>query len=173
MEYLTSIFTGILQLLEYDGRKGSDHSNYSLFEKDYKMLHKRKPFFFTVEDHKCKMFTIRFRKLENLAKVKLFHTVAMEQLDQYFMLQVTVPYERHLFRTLAQLPTESVDQFTTRLRERAKYCKFGDAKDENIRDQVIEKCISSRLRRKLLEKGRGLTLEQLQNTARAIESRND
>ena len=90
------------------------------------------------------------------------YTVAMEQLDQYFMPQVNVPYERHLFRTMAQLPTESVDQFMTRLREKAEYCEFGDAKDENIRDQVIEKCMSSRLRRKLLEKGRGLILEQLQ-----------
>ena len=66
------------------------------------------------------------------------YTVAMEQLDQYFMPQVNIPYERHLFRTMAQLPTESVDQFITRLRERAEYCEFGDTKDENIRDQVIE-----------------------------------
>jgi len=66
------IFTGMLQLLEHDGRNGSDHLNYSLLEKEYKTQHKRKLFFFTVEDHKCKMFTIRVRKLENLAKVKLF-----------------------------------------------------------------------------------------------------
>ena len=98
------------------------------------------------------------------------YTAAMEQLDQYFMPQVNVAYERHLFRSMAQLPAESVDQFITRLRERAEYCEFGDAKDENIRDQVIEKCISSRLRRKLLEKGRELTLEQLQNTARSMEA---
>ena len=98
------------------------------------------------------------------------YTVAMEQLDQYFTLQVNVPYERHLFRTMAQLPTESVDQFITRLRERAECCEFGDAKDENIRDQVIEKCMSRRLRRKLLEKGRKLTLEQRQNTARSMEA---
>ena len=57
--------------VEHDGRNGSDHLNYSLLEKEYKTQHKRKLFFFTV-DHKCKMFTIRFRKLENLAKVKLF-----------------------------------------------------------------------------------------------------
>ena len=70
---------------------------------------------------------------------------------------------------MAQLPTESVNQFITRLRERAEYCEFGDVKDENIRDRVIEKCMSRRLRRKLLEKGRELTLEQLQNTARSME----
>lgn len=67
------------------------------------------------------------------------YTVAMEQLDQYFTPQVNVPYERHLFRTMAQLPTESIDQYITRLRERADYCEFGTARDENIHDQVIEK----------------------------------
>ena len=92
-------------------KKWSNHLNYSLLEKEYKTQHKRKLFFFTVEDHNCKMLTIRFRKLENLAKVKLFtRTVAMEQLNQYSTPQVNVPYERHLFRTMAQLPAESVDQ---------------------------------------------------------------
>ena len=50
-------------------------------------------------------------------------TIATEQLDQYFTPQVSVPYKRHLFRTMAQLPTKSVDQFITRLRERAEYCE--------------------------------------------------
>ena len=48
----------------------------------------------------------------------------------------------------------------------------GNANGENIRDQVIEKYMSSRLRRKLLEKGRELTLEHLQNTARSMEASN-
>ena len=51
-----------------------------------------------------------------------------------------------------------------------EYCEFGDAKDENIGDQVVEKCMSVRLQRKLLEKGRELILEQLQNTARSMEA---
>ena len=58
------------------------------------------------------------------------YTVAMEQLDQYFTPQVNVPYERHLFRTMAQLPVESIDQYITRLRERADYCEFSAARDE-------------------------------------------
>ena len=84
------------------------------------------------------------------------YTAAMEQVDQYFMPQVNVPYERHLFRTIAQLPAH----------ERAEYCEFS----ENIRDQVVKKCVSKRLQRKILEKGRELTLEQLQNTARSMEA---
>ena len=76
------------------------------------------------------------------------------------------------FRTMAQLPTESDDQFITRLREMTEYCEFGHAKDENIRDQVIKKCMPSRLRRKFLGKEKGLSLQQLQNTANSTEASN-
>ena len=98
------------------------------------------------------------------------YTVAIEQLDQYFTPQVNVPYKRHTFRMMTQLPTESVDQFVTRLREKVDCCEFGETADENIRDQVIEKCLSNRLRRKLLEGGRNLTLHDLETIARAMEA---
>ena len=70
---------------------------------------------------------------------------------------------------MAQLPTESIDQYVTRLRQKADYCQFEEKIDENIRDQVIEKSLSNGLRTKLLEKGAGLTLSQLQMMARAME----
>ena len=35
---------------------------------------------------------------------------------------------------ITQLPTESVDQFVTRLREKEDCCEFGETADENIRD---------------------------------------
>nr|XP_022310912.1 uncharacterized protein LOC111116221 [Crassostrea virginica] len=69
---------------------------------------------------------------------------------------------------MTQEQTESVDQFVTRLKQKAEHCNFDNA-DEQIRDQVIEKCRSSHLRRKLLEKGGDLTLEQTLTTARAFE----
>ena len=53
---------------------------------------------------------------------------------------------------MTQEQTESVDQFVTRLKQETEHCHFYNA-DEQIRDQVIEKCRSSHLRRKLLEKG--------------------
>ena len=40
---------------------------------------------------------------------------------------------------------------------------------EQIRDQIIEKCAFNLLRRKLLEKGRTLNLQQLRDIARALE----
>ena len=41
--------------------------------------------------------------------------------------------------------------------------------DEQIRDQVISKCLSHELRRKLLQKGRNLTLPQLREIVRSME----
>eukprot|EP00112_Aurelia_sp_Birch-Aquarium-sp1_P025566 Seg856.4 transcript_id=Seg856.4/GoldUCD/mRNA.D3Y31 product="hypothetical protein" protein_id=Seg856.4/GoldUCD/D3Y31 len=68
-----------------------------------------------------------------------------------------------------QMPSEIIDQYVTRLRQRAEYCEFGTSTGEQIRDQVMEKCLSHALRRKLLEKGKTLTLEQLRSTGRALE----
>ena len=66
---------------------------------------------------------------------------------------------------------ETVDQFVTRLRQKAQTYEFGDAAtvDEQIRDPVISKCLSYALRRKLLQKGRNLTLPQLREIARSME----
>ena len=96
---------------------------------------------------------------------------AKKALSDHFTPQANIPYERHLFRRMVQSQTETVDQFVTRLRTQAEMCAFGDADkiNEQIRDQVIEKCSSHRLRRKLLEKGATLTLQQLLDTARVFE----
>ena len=94
----------------------------------------------------------------------------MEQLDNYISPQVNIPYERHLFRNTKHLSAETIDQFITRLRQRADYFDFRDRTNEQIRDQVIETFISHQLQRKLLEKGKNLTLDQLQPIARAREA---
>ena len=69
------------------------------------------------------------------------------------------------------LTTKTVEKIVSMLREKADCCEFGEATDENIRDQMILKCSSSRLRRKILKRGRGLTLNNLQTIARAMEAR--
>ena len=87
---------------------------------------------------------------------------AKDALDKYFKL---------CFREMSQLPSETVEQFVTRLRQKAQSCEFRDAAavDEQIRDQVISKCLSHNIRRKLLEKGKILTLHQLREIARVME----
>ena len=48
-------------------------------------------------------------------------------------------------------------------------CDFGEATEENILGQVIEKCADGYLREKLLQQGDTLTLEKAQTLGRAIE----
>ncbi|KAI0242112.1 hypothetical protein LSAT2_014851, partial [Lamellibrachia satsuma] len=70
---------------------------------------------------------------------------------------------------MEQAQNETVDQFVSRLRQKAISCGFGNV-DEDIRDQVIEKCRSMHLRRKFLEKSGNILLKDLQDVARAFEA---
>ena len=92
-------------------------------------------------------------------------------LDNYFTPKVNVPFERHVFRQMQQTEGETIDQFVCRLHRKAISCDFANA-DEAIRDQIIEKCKDSRLRRKFLEKASDATLTVLQETARVHEAVN-
>ena len=94
---------------------------------------------------------------------------ALRTLDAHFAPQVNVPFERHIFRQMYQEESENVDQFVTRLKRQAENCMFEKHREEQIRDQVIDKCRSSKLRRKLLEKGQALTLNKALSMARSSE----
>ena len=94
---------------------------------------------------------------------------ALRTLDAHFSAQLNEPYEGHVFRNLKQEVGETVDQFITRLRRQAENCNWDNA-DEPFRDQVIDKCRSADLRRKLLLKGTHLTLDKVQEIARSFEA---
>jgi len=70
------------------------------------------------------------------------YKAALRTLDAYFTPQVNVPYERHMFRQMRQEENETVDQFVVRLSNQAANCEFGTSKNEQIRDQIIDKCKS-------------------------------
>lgn len=97
---------------------------------------------------------------------------AVKTLDKHFIGKVNIPYERYSFRAMRQEENETVDQYIVRLRQKGVLCSFTDL-DEQIRDQVIEKCRSHKLRVKLLEKGETLTLDQLRMIAKTMESVNE
>ena len=69
---------------------------------------------------------------------------------------------------MTQQDGETVDQFIARLRKQAQNFNFNDP-DVDIRDQVIDKCRSSVLRRKLLGK-ENLTLTKVQEVAPVMEA---
>lgn len=97
------------------------------------------------------------------------YAATLKLLNENFIPKSNIPFERHVFRRLEQNSTETMDSFVCRLRQQAKNCEFGTMEDDYIRDQIVDKCFSSQLRRKLLEK-ESLTLPVVLTTARAYES---
>ena len=90
-------------------------------------------------------------------------------MDNYFTPKANVSFERHVFRQMEQGPSETVDQFVCRLRQKATSFDFSDV-DEAIRDQLIDQCRNSQLRRKFLEKTGTVSLTDLQAVACAMEA---
>ena len=72
-------------------------------------------------------------------------------LDEHFKYEPNYALERHNFRLLRQLPSESTAQFIDRLSQQAKLCKFGND-EEHVVEQLVEGVVNSGLQRKLLEK---------------------
>ena len=89
-------------------------------------------------------------------------------LNAYFMPKQNKRYERHIFRQCSQDDEETVTQYATRLSTLSKTCEFHDNKDEIV-DQIIEKCKSKKLRKRLL-KEHELTLDKLLEIAMIMET---
>lgn len=76
------------------------------------------------------------------------YEIAIKKLDEYFSPKQSKIYERHLFRLLKQEPGEKFEKFLVRLRNQGSKCKFVNQED-NIIDQIVEKCSSKDLRKKI------------------------
>ena len=79
---------------------------------------------------------------------------------QNFWYSMNVPFKRHVFRNANQRDDRTIEQFITRLIQKAETSEFTEV-EEHIRDQIIEKCSSNVLRQKFLEKRKELNLEML------------
>ena len=105
-----------------------------------------------------------------LAPVDNTYAQALKVLDDYFSPKKNVAYERHVFRQARQSDSETVDAFITRLRQLVITCEYADAAvDDMIRDQVVERCKSSKLRVRLLRET-DLKLDKIVTMARASEA---
>lgn len=91
------------------------------------------------------------------------------RLDKHFSPAVNVVAERYKFRQRSQRLHELVDDYISALRELALNCEFGNFRDEFIRDQLVEKTTSDRIRERLLIEP-ALTLQTALTIARQIES---
>ena len=102
-------------------------------------------------------------------------------MNRYFMPTVNEVAERVKFRQHSQLANVSIEEYVNTLRDLVKNCNYGrygeQCEPDMLRDQIIEKCYSPRLREKLLyvsaEKARENTLLTLDTTisiAKAMET---
>ncbi|MES9882663.1 MAG: RNase H-like domain-containing protein [Sedimenticola sp.] len=78
-------------------------------------------------------------------------------------------FEIFEFRQFKQTESETVDQFATRLRQKANNCEFGNT-DGEIKSQIIQGCTSTPLRRKALKDS--MDLSALLLSARTMEIAN-
>ena len=93
---------------------------------------------------------------------------AIAALDAHFSVKKNVPYERSIFHSAKQEQQESIEQYITRLGKLTKHYGYGDSTDDQIRDQVIASCRSTKHRTKFLQ-GRNLTLQKVIDIGQSIE----
>ena len=74
---------------------------------------------------------------------------AEKALKNYFTPQKNLEYEVYKFHQAKQIPEENISAYFTRLKQLSNYCEFHDEKRE-IKKQIIQNGISSKLRRKAL-----------------------
>ena len=93
---------------------------------------------------------------------------AITKLNEHFNIKKNIPYERSVFREAKQETNESLDQFITRLRKLTTYCEYGNNVNDEIRDEVIHTCKSTKLQTRLLQE-QDLTLEKVENIGRIMK----
>lgn len=108
------------------------------------------------------------RIFETLPGEKGTLALAKTALENYFAPKRNVVAERYKFRLREQGHDEAIDSYATSLRELAKTCEFGELENDMIRDQIVEKCNSKRLKEKLLQQD-NLNLDKTLKIARSGE----
>ena len=93
---------------------------------------------------------------------------ALLVLEKHFGPKINVVAERYKFRQRAQRPGETAQDYVAALRELAVTCNFGAMRDEMIRDQLVKKTTSDKIREKLFME-ENLTLARAIQVATRIE----
>ena len=100
-------------------------------------------------------------------KMKL--KVVMKKFEDYCIPKRNVTYERYKFFNHTQQTHETIDQYCTELRERAKSCEFGELTDSLIQDRIICGMRDNSVRERLLRQ-EDLTLDKTLKLCRAAET---
>lgn len=122
---------------------------------------KRAAFLYLVGDEVQDIF-------ETLGDVGTTYEQAIIKLDSHFDIKKNIPFERCVFHEADQVLGENIDSYVTRLKKLIIHCEYGDAAQDEIRDQVIAKCKLSKLRKRLLQEP-DLTLDKVLTIGKLME----
>ena len=84
------------------------------------------------------------------------YATAVTALGEIFNTGQSTELQEFEFRSLKQEPGESIDAYVSRLRRKAKHCNFADV-DKELKSQIIQCTMSSRLRRRAIREALDLT----------------
>ncbi len=90
--------------------------------------------------------TFDFAETEDKNDVK----VIIKKFDDYLEPQKNVTFEWHIFNSRVQAPGESIDQFFTDLKTKAKSYEYGQLCDSLIKDRIVVGIRDDALRARLL-----------------------
>ena len=90
--------------------------------------------------------TFDFTQQEDRNKLK----VLLDKFEKHFTPQNNVTFERHVFNPRVQAPGESIDQFVTDLRSKARSCEYAQLCDSLIKDRIVVGIRDDHVRAKLL-----------------------
>ena len=93
----------------------------------------------------------------------------IEKFESYCTPRKNITWERHVFNSRNQKQGETIDQYTTELRSKAKSCEFGTLTDSLIRDRIVCGILSDQTRSRLLKEA-NLTLQGAIDICRADET---
>ena len=98
--------------------------------------------------------------------------MAKKKLSDYFNPKKDVTWERLQFRRTLPGQHDTVQDYAVMLKQKAKYCEFGDDSDNQIHDQILDKWRNIELKKKWYGTSE-LTLEKLLEIARGFQYQED
>ena len=96
-------------------------------------------------------------------------TVLKKKFEDYVNPRKNTVFERYKFWECKQQDGETIDQFITELKTRARSCEFGDQTESLIRDRIVFGVSDVRLKERLLRESSDLTLGKAASLCRAAE----
>ena len=109
-----------------------------------------------------------YQHLQTFEAIKTDVKESLDALEEHFKPARNVVYERYVFNSCRQGPSESVDQYMTRLRQLVSSCDYGSLEDEMLRDRLVLGIKDNSVRSRLFREAK-LTVTKAMETCRIAE----